>query len=68
MAKLIGEDLNQPIVVESRAGGGGILGMEALVRAKPDGYTIGLGTAGTITVLRAIQAFADQRQLHPVPG
>lgn len=40
-------NLGQSIVVENRAGAGGSVGMGYVARAKPDGYTIGMGTIGT---------------------
>src|SRR5690606_19657769 len=43
-------NLGQSIVVENRAGAGGSVGMGYLARAKPDGYTIGLGTIGTQSI------------------
>ena len=36
----IGERLGQPVVVESRPGGGGIVGFTAVAGATPDGYTL----------------------------
>lgn len=32
--------LEQPIIVENRPGGGGIIGMQAVAQADPDGYTV----------------------------
>jgi tripartite-type tricarboxylate transporter receptor subunit TctC len=52
MARLIGQKLGarlgQTIVVENRAGASGAIGTEALVRAAPDGYTIGMATTTTL--------------------
>jgi len=39
--------LGQPIVIENRAGAGGSVGLAAIARAAPDGYTIGHGSIGT---------------------
>ena len=46
----IEEELGQPVVVENMPGGSGALATTELVGADPDGYTLGLVTAGT-TVL-----------------
>ncbi len=42
VAKKLSELGGQPVVVETRQGAGGNVGMEAIARAKPDGYTIGM--------------------------
>jgi tripartite-type tricarboxylate transporter receptor subunit TctC len=53
MARLIGDPLSQQlggrIVVENRSGASGNLGMEAAMRAAPDGYTIVLNTIPLVT-------------------
>lgn len=40
VATRIGESMGQNVVVENRAGAGGILGTEVVARAAPDGYTV----------------------------
>ena len=51
LARLMQEPMSQslgvPIVVENRGGAGGNIGSEAIARADPDGYTIGIGAAST---------------------
>ncbi len=41
-AEILREELKQPVVVENRAGGNGVLGLGVLAKAPPDGYTVGL--------------------------
>lgn len=54
VARLVAEKmrvpLGQTIVVENKAGAGGMIGAEAVARAAPDGYTIGVGTVSTLAV------------------
>jgi tripartite-type tricarboxylate transporter receptor subunit TctC len=47
IAVRMGELLGQPVIVENITGGGGIIGVNRVVAAKPDGYTVLLGTIGT---------------------
>ncbi|MBR1155654.1 tripartite tricarboxylate transporter substrate binding protein [Bradyrhizobium sp. JYMT SZCCT0428] len=43
----MGELLGQSVVVENVTGAGGIIGVQRVIHAKPDGYTVLLGTVGT---------------------
>jgi tripartite-type tricarboxylate transporter receptor subunit TctC len=46
--------LGQPLIIENRAGAGGIIAMDALSKAKPDGYTIGMGASGSLATSPAL--------------
>ena len=47
-------DLGQPILIENKAGAGGIIGTQALVTAAPDGYTLMMGNIGPNAINYAI--------------
>lgn len=47
LAKLLGAQLGQPVVVENRPGAGGSVGVASAARQAPDGYTMIYGTQGT---------------------
>ena len=51
-ARLIADNLNkrwaQPVVVENRAGGGSVIGSQAVAQATPDGYTLLLGPSSAL--------------------
>lgn len=46
--------LGQPLIIENRAGAGGVIAMDALSKSKPDGYTIGLGASGALATAVAL--------------
>jgi tripartite-type tricarboxylate transporter receptor subunit TctC len=45
----LSKELGQPIVIENKSGAGGIIGVEAMSHAPPDGYTLALTGVGTLT-------------------
>jgi tripartite-type tricarboxylate transporter receptor subunit TctC len=48
LAEAMQDRLGKPVIVENRPGAGGILGNELVANAIPDGYTLGIMTAGQI--------------------
>jgi tripartite-type tricarboxylate transporter receptor subunit TctC len=50
----LSERLGQPVVIDNRGGAGGSMGMEAVARATPDGYTILAGLTAQLAVNPAL--------------
>jgi tripartite-type tricarboxylate transporter receptor subunit TctC len=48
LGRRVSERLGQPVVVENRPGAGGVVGTNAVVRAEPNGYTIGAAATSTL--------------------
>jgi tripartite-type tricarboxylate transporter receptor subunit TctC len=48
-------NLGVPVVLVNKAGGGGAIGMDAVAKAKPDGYTLAATVRSTLTILPASQ-------------
>lgn len=55
IADQVGARLGTTLVIESRPGGGGVLGSELVARAAPDGHTLVMGGAGSHGVTPAVK-------------
>ncbi|HWI13195.1 MAG TPA: tripartite tricarboxylate transporter substrate binding protein, partial [Burkholderiales bacterium] len=63
------ETFGQQVVIDNRPGAGGTLGVEQGARATPDGYTIVMGTFGSVLVANSLYKklpYDPQRDLAPV--
>ena len=67
-AQKLSESFGQPVLVENRPGAGGMIAMEAITKAAPDGYNL-LVSAASITIqpaMRAKMPFDVPRDFTPV--
>jgi tripartite-type tricarboxylate transporter receptor subunit TctC len=68
MAEL-GRQLGQQVIVDNRPGGSGTIGTDVIVRATPDGYTIGHGNINTMAINRSVLSklpYDPDKDLVPV--
>jgi tripartite-type tricarboxylate transporter receptor subunit TctC len=47
--------LKQPVIIENRPGAGGVIGLDAVAKAPPDGYTVGVAAAGALVINVSLQ-------------
>lgn len=69
LSERLGALLGQPVVVDNQPGSAGTAGADAVAKAVPDGYTIGLGTAGNLAIRPAVQSaipYDARRDLQPI--
>ena len=61
--------LGQPFIVENRVGGGGVPGVESVVKSPADGYTLLAGNPGPLTVAPAVKTnmpYQTSKDLAPI--
>ena len=72
IARIVGQRMSelakQPVVIDNRGGQGGALGTDAVAKANPDGYTIGIVNAGALAINQSMEkvAYETLRDLAPV--
>jgi tripartite-type tricarboxylate transporter receptor subunit TctC len=68
VAKFLGDNIGQQVLVENRAGAGGNIAVDYVIKSAPDGYTIVLGNVGALTVNPHIMklGYDPLRDLAPV--
>lgn len=54
VANGLSQQIGQPVIVENRAGAGGVIGTDFVAKAPPDGYTVLVGHIGALTINPAI--------------
>jgi tripartite-type tricarboxylate transporter receptor subunit TctC len=68
VGKRMEEILKQTIVVDNRSGQGGVLGTDLVAKAAPDGYTVGIASAGALAISLSMEkvAYDTLKDLQPV--
>src|SRR5882757_8772553 len=72
IARIVGQRMSelvkQPVLIDNRGGQAGVLGTDAIAKAAPDGYTIGIVSASSLAISPAMEkvAYDPQKDLAPV--
>jgi len=68
-AEQMSRTLGQPVVIENRPGASGNIGIDAVAKASPDGYTIGAGTVSNFSINQYLYKnvpYDIERDLKPI--
>ncbi|GMV48172.1 MAG: C4-dicarboxylate ABC transporter substrate-binding protein [Pseudomonadota bacterium] len=69
LAEALAKALKTQVIVDNRAGAGGVIGIDSVVRSPADGYTLVLGIAATLSVQPAVRSrlpYDAARDLVPI--
>src|ERR1700692_2296868 len=72
IARVVGQRMSelikQPVVIDNRGGQGRVLGTDAVAKAKPDGYTVAISSAGALAISPSMEqvAYDTRKDLQPV--
>jgi tripartite-type tricarboxylate transporter receptor subunit TctC len=68
IAQTLSEQVKQSVVVDNRPGGSGLIGNDIVAKATPDGYTLGLPSAGSMAIVPNLLKlpYDRDRDLQPI--
>jgi tripartite-type tricarboxylate transporter receptor subunit TctC len=69
VAPALARELGQAVIVDNRPGGALTIGIDAVAKAAPDGYTLGQGPVGALAITRHMVAklpYDIERDIQPV--
>jgi len=68
LGQKMSEILKQTIIIDNRGGQGGVIGTDLVAKAKPDGYTIAISSAGALAISPSMEkvAYDTLKDLAPV--
>ena len=69
VGRAMGEKLGKPVVVEARAGAGGLIGIDYVAKSRPDGHTLVLASSGGMVILPHLQSsmpYDPRTDLSPI--
>lgn len=69
LGEKVGQVIGQPVVIENRPGAGGSIGSDYVAKSAPDGYTMLMGTIGTLAVTPSLYQslpYDSDRDFSPI--